>query len=197
MRRTLLVSAAAAAVVFFFLGGSALFSQEPPKGYVTKVGVVDLYDISQKWKKWIDLADAVQKEGKAGQDRMEEEDKNIRAMETKLARSTIAEDSEEWLKEKTAIQAAKLRLEWLKANEADRLEKIATDYGKNLLAEIETAIKRYGRENGYSLILKVDEISLEGRSWAQMQNYVKFKQVMFYEDGINITPAIIDLLQKK
>jgi Skp family chaperone for outer membrane proteins len=77
------------------------------------------------------------------------------------------------------------------------MEKLGTEYMKNLLAEIEGAIKKYGRENGFSLILKVDEIPTQERSLTEMQIYVRFKQVMFYDDGINITPAIVDILQKK
>jgi Skp family chaperone for outer membrane proteins len=197
MGRMLVMIFAAAAAVFFILGGGALFSQESPKGVGAKLGVVDLYEISQKWKKWIDLAEAVEKEVKAKRDVIEEEKKKILDAENKLARAGYAENSEERLKEMTAIQSARLRLEWLDASENERLEKTAAKFGKDLLSEIETAIKKYGRENGFSLILKLDETSLEGRNWVQMQSYVRFKQVIFYEDGINITSAIVEILQKK
>jgi Skp family chaperone for outer membrane proteins len=197
MWRTLVVIFAAAAVAFFILGGGVLFSQESPKGIGAKLGVVDLYAISQTWKKWIDLAETVEKEVKAKRDELDEEKKKILDSENNLARRGLAENSEERLKEMTAIQSARLRLEWLVASENERLEKKIANLGKDLLAEIEVVIRKYGRENGFSLILQIDQTSLEGRNWIQVRDYVKFKQVMFYEDGINITPAIVDLLQKK
>jgi Skp family chaperone for outer membrane proteins len=197
MRWTLVMVFAAVVAVFFILGGGALFSQEPPKANAMKIGVVDLYDITRKWKKWIDLDESIQKEGKASRESLEQEDKNVQEMENKLTRSPLAKNSEEYLKEMTTVQTAKLRLEWLNAKEKERMEKLGTEYMKNLLAEIEGAIKKYGRENGFSLILKVDEIPTQERSLTEMQIYVRFKQVMFYDDGINITPAIVDILQKK
>jgi len=197
MARTLLVCVVIVSALWFLDRESVLFSQQQPSKGVAKIGVVDLYAVSQKWKKWIDLADEVQKEVKAGQEKIDVEAQKVRDMEMKFARAGLAENSEAWLEEKTKVESARLRVAWLKETEEGRLENLATEYGKKLLAEIEEVIKKYGKENDFSLILKVDEIALEGRSWAQMQSYVKFKQVVYYEEGINVTPAIIKLLPEK
>ena len=81
--------------------------------------------------------------------------------------------------------------------EQERLREMAESLGGELLDNIETVIKEYGRENGFTLIIKKEEGPVQGRDWDELRSYVSRKSVMYYSANIDLTNKVVEILNKR
>ena len=73
---------------------------------------------------------------------------------------------------------------------------MAEKLGGDLLDNIEEVIKKYGRQNGFTLIIKKEEVPLQGRDWQELRSYVSRKAVMYYAANIDLTEKIVEILNR-
>jgi len=158
------------------------------------VGVVDLLKISQRWKKWKRLEEFLQSEQKAFEKKLEELSEIIVEKEKML--KSLKEGSLEY--EKTEKEYSDKRIEFknYRQREGEKLQKKAEKYMRELVQNMGSEIEKYGRVNGYRLIIKKQEVSIEGREWRELQHYILNKSVMFYAANIDITTEITDILNE-
>jgi Skp family chaperone for outer membrane proteins len=181
----------AVAVIVTGLAGK-LYSQQGQKGLM---GVVDLLKISQSWKKWGRLEEHLQDEEKSFKEKVEEMGDEIAKKEKEL--KSLKAGSIEY--QKTEIEFLKKRSELknYSLRKGDELKKKMEKYMRELVQNMESEIKTYGRVNRFTLIIKKQSVSIEGYEWRALQNYILNKSVMWYAPNIDITGPLAKILNQK
>ncbi len=191
MKRTILLLAFSGTVMLLvFCLTSSLYSQQQS----VKVGVVDLKLVSENFNKWKRLA---------GQLDTETEKSNQALAEMGKAMEKLQEDEKEFKpgsKKHTEIQIELSRkdieMKSFLHTEQNRLKEMAEKLGGELLNNIEAVIKQYGRKEGYTLIIKKEEMPVQNQDWMQLRNYVSRKSVMYYSTDIDLTTKIVNILNE-
>ena len=159
------------------------------------IGVVDLLKTSQRWKKWKRLEELLQEEEKAFKKKLEELSEEIVQKEKELR--SLKEGSLEYEKTEKEYSVKRIEFKGYRQRKADELQKKAEKYMRELVQNMESEVEKYGRVNDYRLIIKKQEVSIEGYEWRALQNYILNKSVMFYAQNIDITSEITDILNEK
>ena len=192
MKRTLLLLASAAAVMLIMLGlTSSLYSQQ---GTSVKIGVVDLQEVSTRFEKWKRLAKKLEEETEASNKKLGEREKSIGTSQEKLKNFERGSDTAREIE--VQIFKAQGDLKSFFEREQERLKSMAEKLGGDLLDNIEEVIKKYGRQNGFTLIIKKEEVPLQGRDWQELRSYVSRKAVMYYAANIDLTEKIVEILNR-
>jgi Skp family chaperone for outer membrane proteins len=193
MKRVIILLASAVAVMLVVLTLTGrLYSQQAQKPLI---GVVDLLQISLRWKKWTRLNDIMGKEEKKFKERLEKYDEELQNLQQELKQDKPGSKNYE----KTEIQFHTKGVEQKNyfRREGDKLKEKAKNYAAELVTNMEGIIAQYGRVNNYALIVKKQETSVDSLDFRQLQSYIATKSVMYYAKKINLTDAIIKELNDK
>jgi len=186
-----LITAVAVMILVFGLTGR-LYSQQ---GQDTKIGVVDLQQVSTRFGKWIRLAKRLEEENAASNKKLEEMAKKIADLERE--QKQFEPGSKRHTEIQIELSTKKIEGQTFYENEQKRLKGMAETLGGELLDNIEKIIQQYGRDNGFTLIIKKEEVATQGRDWAELRSYVNRKAVMYYAANIDITEKIVQILNEK
>jgi Skp family chaperone for outer membrane proteins len=192
MKRTMLMMAGAAGIMLVvFSLTSNLYSQQAQD---VKIGVVDLKEVSEGFTKWARLAKELEEESGQSNAKLEEYDGKIE----KLQEALKDLDKESARYTETEIEIYKIQAEQKRfyQSEQGRLKKMAETLGGDLLDNIEKVIQQYGRANGYTLIIKKEDLPVREGDWEELRIYVTRKSVMYYASNIDITDKVIEILNK-
>jgi Skp family chaperone for outer membrane proteins len=194
MRRTALLLAAAATVILVICApAGGLYAQE--KKPAIKIGVVDLKKVSERFEKWLVFAKKLEDESNASNDKLAAMEKDIKKLQEML--KNFEPGSEKHTQIQIEISQKQITLRSYFEREQKRLKAMAEKMGAELLRNIEDVIKEYGRIHGYTLIIKKEDLPVQGRDWDQLRSYVSRKSVMYYDPNIDITDEIVKILNKK
>ena len=186
----LLATAVTVLLVVFALADN-LYSQQQK----VKIGVVDLKKVSEKFEKWMVYAKKLEDESKASNAKLEKMENDIKKLQGML--KNFEPGTEKIMQIQIEISQKQIQLKNFFEKEQKRLKAEAEKMGGELLNNIEDVIKEYGRVNGYTLIIKKEDLPVKGRDWDQLRSYVSRKNVMYYDPNIDITEKIIEILNKK
>ncbi len=194
MRRiALLLTTAVTVMLVVFAPTGSLYSQD--RKPAIKIGVVDLKKVSERFEKWLVFAKKLEDESKASNDKLAVMEKEIARLQQML--KNLKPGSESHMQTQIEISQKQIELRGFFDKEQRRLKAMAEKMGGELLRNIEEVIKEYGRVHGYTLIIKKEDLPVQGRDWDQLRSYVSRKSVMYYDPNIDITDEIVKILNKK
>jgi Skp family chaperone for outer membrane proteins len=193
MKRVIILLASAVAVMLVVLTLTGrLYSQQ---AQAPLVGVVDLQQISLRWKKWTRLNDIMGKEEKKFKERLEKYDEELQKLQQEL--KEYKPGSKEYEKIEIQFHTKGVEQKNYFRRQGDKLKEKAKNYAAELVKNMEGIIAQYGRVNNYALIVKKQETSVDSLDFRQLQSYIATKSVMYYAKKINLTDAIIKELNDK
>jgi Skp family chaperone for outer membrane proteins len=195
-----LVIIAATAVI---VAVAPILSAEPPAApsaapaqtpAALKIGVIDLPIIFQKYKKSIEFENKIKaimentdKEFTARKKELEDLKEQLDGVRTTNPDSEKYQNLSREISKKSAI---------FKADQESALSDIDKQVEKasqGFLTDITDAIKKFGKANGYSLILKSDSLPFESDLKA-MRAQLAQRSVLYYSDALDITNDVLNLL---
>jgi Skp family chaperone for outer membrane proteins len=193
MRRVAVLFGFSVAVMLVVFGlTSTLYSQA---GQQTKIGVVNLEQVSQGFKMWQRCDDKITAEKVALAQKLDEILKEIQKTQEEL------KNFKKWSEKYTEklIEAEKMNIERaaLYQTGQEHLMGLAKKYGDGLLNNIEKVIREYGRKHGYTIIVKKEERPAGDADFGQLMGYVSRNSVLYHNAAIDLTDEIIKLLNKK
>ncbi|MFC1706987.1 OmpH family outer membrane protein [Planctomycetota bacterium] len=156
-----------------------------------KLGVVDLGIVFKRYKKSAELEKRINEEKDELTAKLKEQKEITENIADEM--DVLDPDSETYrLKaEKQAVEAA--RFEYMKRRLEYTIKRKWEDYNRRLLADIDAAVKAYGEDNGYTLILK-----MEGRELGEQKLIeIGLMSVLYYSKQIDITEDIVRVLNKR
>lgn len=187
----LLAVLAVAATAVFCLTGT-LYSQQGPD---VKIGVVDLQEVSTRFDKWKRLAKDLETESEKSNAELAKKEKELAELQEML--KEFEPGSEKHTEVQIEFKTKEVKLRSFFEKEQKRLKGRAEKMGGELLDNIEKVIQQYGRENGFTLIIKKEELPVEGRDWNELRGYVSRKSVMYYAPNIDITEKAVQILNNR
>ena len=192
MRRIAVLFGFSVAVMFVVFGlTSTLYSQAAQE---TKIGVVNLEQVSKGFKMWQRCDEKITEERVALAQKLDKKLKEIEKKQEEL------KNFEKWSKKYTEIliEAEKINIERaaLYQTGQEYLMGLAKKYGDGLLNNIEKVIREYGRANGYTIIVKKEERPAANANFGQLMGYVSRNSVLYHNAAIDLTDRVIELLNK-
>lgn len=169
---------------------SSLYSQQQS----VKVGVVDLKIVSENFDKWKRLAGQLDAETEKSNQRLAEMGKEIEQLQETEKQFKPGSDKHKEIQ--IALSTKDIEMKSFLHTEQNRLKEMAEKLGGELLNNIEAVIKQYGRKEGYTLIIKKEEMPVQNQDWMQLRNYVSRKSVMYYSADIDLTDKIVKELNE-
>jgi len=191
MKRTVLLLAFSGTVMLLvFCLTSSLYSQQQS----VKVGVVDLKIVSENFNKWKRLAAQLDTETEKSNKQLAEMGKEIEKLQEEEKQFKPGSDKHKEIQ--IALSTKDIEMKSFLHTEQNRLKEMAEKLGGELLNNIEAVIKNYGRKEGYTLIIKKEEMPVQNQDWMQLRNYVSRKSVMYYSADIDLTNKIVSELNE-
>jgi Skp family chaperone for outer membrane proteins len=191
MKRTaLLLIFSGTVMLLVFCLTSSLYSQQQS----VKVGVVDLKLVSENFDKWKRLAGQLDSETEKSNQKLAEMGKEIEKLQEMEKQFKPGSDKHKEIQ--IALSTKDIEMKSFLHTEQNRLKEIAEKLGGELLNNIEAVIKQYGRKEGYTLIIKKEEMPVQNQDWMQLRNYVSRKSVMYYSADIDLTNKIVKELNE-
>jgi len=192
MKRTalLLIFSGTVMLVVFCLTNSLYSQQDQP----VKVGVVDLKLVSENFEKWKKLATQLDSETEKSNEKLAAMGKEIEKLQE--MEKEFKPGSDKHKETQIALSTKDIEMKSFLHTEQNRLKEMAERLGGELLNNIEDVIKTYGRKEGYTLIIKKEEMPVQNQDWMQLRNYVSRKSVMYYSADIDLTNKIVKILNE-
>lgn len=191
MKRTvLLLTFSGTVMLLVFCLTSSLYSQQQS----VKVGVVDLKLVSENFDKWKRLATQLDSETEKSNKKLADMGKEIEKLQEMEKQFKPGSDKHKEIQ--IALSTKDIEMKSFLHTEQNRLKEIAEKLGGELLNNIEAVIKNYGRKEGYTLIIKKEEMPVQNQDWMQLRNYVSRKSVMYYSTDIDLTDKIVKELNE-
>jgi Skp family chaperone for outer membrane proteins len=169
---------------------SSLYSQQQS----VKVGVVDLKLVSENFDKWKRLAGQLDTETEKSNKKLADMGKDIEKLQEMEKQFKPGSDKHKEIQ--IALSTKDIEMKSFLHTEQNRLKEMAEKLGGELLNNIEAVIKQYGRKEGYTLIIKKEEMPVQNQDWMQLRNYVSRKSVMYYSTDIDLTDKIVKELNE-
>jgi Skp family chaperone for outer membrane proteins len=173
--------------------GAAIAQSPGAKAPTFKVGIVDLGEIFNGYKRKISL----EKEINVLKEQL---DAAIRK-QSKLLNS-LDKEAEELTGSKSKAMEDRIKLEVyrrriLKENRDGQLRQQLENMTLTLLEDINEVIGNYGKDFGYTMILKVDKQGFGKDEFREKIFRAQVQSVLYYNDGTDITKPVLVLLNKK
>lgn len=190
MRRVIITLTCAAMVAGLVLAlAGSLHSQSRQ----VKIGVVDLKQISERFRKWINLGEEIEKMNETVGKEIEKFDQGIENQRQMI--KNLQPGSEQYIETEIKIGALRVRRRAFLEGKDKEGKKKVEEYGRELFKNIEKAIEDYARRNGYSLIIRKQDLAIH--DFYDIPQYVSRKDVMYYRSGMDITNEVVEMLNKR
>ena len=164
----------------------------PPRGTM-KVGLVDLGVIFNKFKKKEILEKGVRTLKKSFDVEMKKQNKMIRQLD-KEAEELEGKKLQE-LEDRIKLEIERRRI--MKTRFEQILRKKLVDMALTLLDEINVEITKYGKAQGYTVILKVDNQGIGPEQYREKIFRAQVQSILYHDGGIDITQPILKVLNGK
>ena len=158
-----------------------------------KVGLVDLGVIFNKFKKKEELEKGVRTLKKSFDTEMKKQNKLIRQLD-KDAEELEGKKLQE-LEDRIKLEIERRRI--MKTRFEQILRKKLVDMALTLLDEINVEVSKYGKAQGYTVILKVDNQGIGPGQYREKIFRAQVQSILYHDGGIDITQPILKLLNGK
>ena len=161
----------------------------------TKIGVVDLENISTRFNKWTRYNEEFEKEKEKSNKKLEEMFNEIRKKEE--IKSQFKEGSKQFQEIELEIIGLQKKAQYYAREQEKILKGKLDEMGAELFNDIEKVVADYGRQHGFALILRKEKKAPEGLDWVKLQMYYSTNPVMYYSANIDLTDVVVKILNEK
>jgi len=163
----------------------------------TKVGVVNVAAVSEKYQKTRDLEtqfDALRKSLGQQRDAMKEKiDRANRALQEELKPGT-----EEFRLRRKDIALMEAELQWFVETEGQKVEKGLGESLRSIFDDIQVCVKELAQEQGLQIVLAADNLPAESPDTPnQARQTILLQKVLYWKPDVDITEGVIAKLNQR
>ncbi len=100
--------------------------------------------------------------------------------------------SESRIKKEDELNKSRIETEVFTKFAEQNLLKKYKDFFESIYKDVSKATERFGKKNGYDLILKNEEPEFKSNDMSDLQFKIGIKSVLYFSDAVDITQLIID-----
>lgn len=186
-------TAGAALVLTVVLGSLGVLSARPADGQVggadLRVGVVDLATVFKEYKRSAELEKKINQERDDLKKGLDEVRDKIKEIQKQMDLLDYESEAYKLREEEKAIELA--RFELMKRRLERTIKTRWEEYNLQLLEDIEKVVQDYGKENHFTLILKVDG---EAPAGDQKLLQAGLKNVLYFAKHVDVTEDVVRIL---
>lgn len=158
-----------------------------------KIGIVDLGVVFNEYGKKRQLEVDIQKQKNLYDEEIRKQTNMIRKLNEDL--EELKGDKYEELAERLQLEIA--RRDIMKKRYEKKIRDQLIDMTLKLLEEINATVAKYGRENGYALILKVDDQGFGAKEEFREKIFrAQVQSVLYFDKTIDLTEVVLKDLNK-
>jgi Skp family chaperone for outer membrane proteins len=162
----------------------------------SKIGLIDMAEVFQKYKKFEKLRDGLKSEIDAIDAQAKQMATQAQALQDKLKSGTYNEGSPEYKQLETQLIGLQTEFNALKAQaQRDFMRKESQIY-KTVYLEVSDAVNKYAEYYKYTLILRFNRKKLEDADNPQEVLQGMNRQVIWSKDDDDITDSVVDYLNR-
>jgi len=194
-RPRVLVGLVAALVAGSWAFGPGAIGQTPkPATLRNKIGVVDLAKVFKSYKKSSELEKRINGERDKLKETIDKQRKHIRDINREMDLLDIESEAYRTKEEEKRIELA--RFELMKERLQRTIKRRWEQYNLNLLEDIESVVKDYGKKHGFTLIFKVEGEPIDERKLDKLVQ-IGLKSVLYFSDRVDITEDVVTILNQR
>lgn len=191
MRRTYAGIIVFGVLALCLVAGGPLMSQDGPEGL--KIGVVNLPEVFNNHPEFVKYEKKFEEDQKAYEAQMLQRQKELRDLEDQI--SKVQPDTSKYrdLAREYSLKEAEFKFD--KNAKYSLIMQQAEQITKVMFRDIYEVIEKYGKANGFSVILKTDSFEMP-KDFRQMQAQISQRSVLYHTDTVDLTGEIIAILNK-
>ncbi|MBM4078211.1 MAG: OmpH family outer membrane protein [Planctomycetes bacterium] len=176
-----------------FVGASLCMGQDAKPGL--KIGVVNLTEVFDKYKKREDLEGRLKGERKKKLDIMREKRKEIDKLQEEVQLYDLGAEARRKAEEE--LDKKKVEYEGYRKLAEDGWLKQYMESTQQLYVEIRDELDKLGREEKFDLILKVEDRDVRSETINILQLKIELRTLLYHDDKLNVTAKMIKRLNDK
>jgi len=194
-RPRIIVGLAAALVAGSWVVGPGAVGQTPPvASAANKIGVVDLAKVFKNYRKSSELEKRINGERDKLKESIDGQRKKIQTLNREMDLLDVESEAYRTKEEEKQIELA--RFELMKERLQRTIKRRWEQYNLNLLEDIETVVKEYGKKNRFTLIFKVEGEPIEEHKLDKLVQ-IGLKSVLYFSDPVDITDDVVPILNQR
>jgi len=170
---------------------------QPAAGQKKSVGLIDMAYLFKEYKKFADLRDQLRNDIKASDDKAKQMGEQLQALQKTLKDGTYKEGTPEYQKIEAQLIAQSTQFEaFRKTQQREYLRRESKIY-KDIYMEVVEAVGQYASYYQYDVIIRFSRDGVGETDNAQELIQNMNRQVVWHNQGIDITDAVLKYLNSK
>lgn len=161
------------------------------------IGLIDMAHLFKEYKKFTDLREQLRSEIKATDDAAKKMAESIKATQAKLKAGTFAEGSAEYQQLEAKLISDTTKFEAFRKTQQQKFLRRESKIYKDVYLEVVGAVGQYAKYYNYDVILRFSRNAVDETNNAQELIQNMNKQVVWHNNGIDITDQVLDYLNKQ
>ena len=180
------------AVVAASVGGAKIASSQAVPA--ARLAFLDVAEIFQKYQKSSDIQQAVRVD-------IQRIDQELRKRFEELKRQQgdmdlLVPGTQEFNEKKRALDFEAFKLEYEEKEKKGQVLQAAVKKMSLVYTEIRNEAENYARRNGYHAVLMYNDQQMEARSLEELQVLIASRPVIFRDQMMDVTEAVLQILSK-
>lgn len=177
-------------------------AQSPPAGAAStqpkrSIGLIDMAHLFKEYKKFADLRDQLRNDIKASDEQAKGMGEQLQALQRQLKDGTYKEGTAEYQQLESKLIAQSTQFEaFRKTQQRDFLRRESKIY-KDVYMEVVEAVGQYASYYNYDVIVRFSRDNVEETDNAQELIQNMNRQVVWHNNGIDITDAVLKYLNQR
>ena len=160
-----------------------------------KIGVVNLSSVFEKYTKREEFDKQLKALEKGYEKTVNEKRETIMMLREEAGLLDMGSESRN--KKEEEIQKRSIDMEVFAKFAEQNLLKKYKEYFEDIYVDVTKEVKIFAKENNYDLIFKNEEPELISKEISDLQFKIGIKSVLYYSDAVDITPQIIEIINKR
>ncbi|MCG6157574.1 OmpH family outer membrane protein [Rubinisphaera margarita] len=170
---------------------------QPAAGQKKSVGLIDMAYLFKEYKKFADLRDQLRNDIKGSDDKAKQMGEQLQALQKTLKDGTYKEGTPEYQKIEAQLIAQSTQFEaFRKTQQREYLRRESKIY-KDIYMEVVEAVGQYASYYQYDVIIRFSRDGVGETDNAQELIQNMNRQVVWHNQGIDITEAVLKYLNSK
>jgi outer membrane protein len=166
-------------------------------GPPSRVGLVDMAEVFQGYKKFTDLKEALDAEIQKSDAEAKLMVENMQKMQQQMAESNFAPGSNEYEQGEKRLLEAKGEFEAFRAATQRKLARRESEMFKVIYADTTSMVRKYAEWANYSVVIRIDRKDLDESTPSAEAIQRMNKQVVYYRADDDITDYVLSALNKQ
>jgi Skp family chaperone for outer membrane proteins len=171
------------------------FSQDKPDQLAAKIGVVNMVEVFGKYSKTKEYETLLEKDKKKEELKIQEIEKELKTLTDEIDALDKYSELRREKTERLAVLSA--QREYRAKNWNVWIRRKVNDQTATIYNEIREQIAKYAKEQGYTLIIKTEPTPLTVEAEESAGDKINIRALLYYDKAIDLTDAIIEVINKK